>query len=82
MLKRLKEGFEKGIRDEGADSVLQPKQQPMPCHCCAHVHRCALLEVTWWVHLRGKQISFEWLIWNKVAQHGSRAVILFPKVHR
>lgn len=28
----------------------------------------------------GVQISFEWLIWNKVAQGASRAVILFPNV--
>lgn len=29
----------------------------------------------------GEQISFELLIWNKVAQEASRAVILFPNVH-
>lgn len=28
----------------------------------------------------GEQISFEHLIWNKVAQEASRAVILFPDV--
>lgn len=39
---------------------------------CARV--CVSVAV-WW-----EQISFEHLIWNKVAREASRAVILFPDV--
>lgn len=51
---------------------------------CARGSVCVCMTVVvWWVGMRvcgGEQISFEQLIWNKVAQEGSRAVILFPNV--
>lgn len=71
-----------GIRDEHRYSWLpsQISARVLPLlllHCVCMWHVCNHVVGGY----MGEQISFELLIWNKVAQEASRAVILFPNVH-
>lgn len=47
---------------------------------CVHVFPGSSCVIMLWVSMSQQQISFELLIWNKVAQEAGRAVILFPNV--
>lgn len=48
---------------------------------CVRVCACTLIRMGR-AGLCGPQISFEWLIWTKVAQQAGRAAILFAKSRR
>lgn len=72
---------EPGIRDEHADTRWHPAETAASLCACVHVH-LSYVCVRVCVHARprgaraglcGQQISFEWLIWTKVAQEAGQS---------